>query len=112
MSHVDRRPAPVAEFGPTWHPHLPPVIRGRDVVDVALPGDGPDSDPPRCAACGRLLRDEASKVRRLGPVCARRLGGRTAARASPVTPHAAPIPQIPGQTALELVPMQPTLWSM
>lgn len=112
MSHVDRRPVATAVFGPTWHPHLPPVIRGRDVVDVALPGDGPELNAPRCAACGRLLRDEASKVRRLGPVCARRLGGRTAARASPVTPHAATIPHIPGQTALELQPFQPTLESL
>ncbi|MFE4671061.1 DUF6011 domain-containing protein [Streptomyces sp. NPDC056723] len=76
------------------------------------PGDGADADAPRCATCGRLLADPASKVRGLGPVCARRLGGRTAARASPAAPTTAPVPHIPGQTALPLQPFQPTLESL
>ncbi|MFD8771374.1 DUF6011 domain-containing protein [Streptomyces sp. NPDC059916] len=73
---------------------------------------GADADAPRCAACGRLLADPASKARGLGPHCARRLGGRRAARASPAAPTTAPVPHIPGQTALPLQPFQPTLESL
>lgn len=35
MPHVD--PRPCSEWAPIFHPHLPPVIRGREVVDVAPP---------------------------------------------------------------------------
>ncbi|WP_375803553.1 DUF6011 domain-containing protein [Streptomyces sp. A012304] len=58
--------------------------------------------------CGRPLRDPTSIARRLGPVCARRLNGTTPAIRAPATD---PQP-IPGQTALDLQPMQPTLWSL
>ncbi|MFF2502149.1 DUF6011 domain-containing protein [Streptomyces sp. NPDC058067] len=94
---------------PIYHPHLPPVIRGRRVVDVALPEP---SDAPRCRLCGRVLRSEGSRAVGLGPRCARRLSGRTAARASPAAPTATPVPHIPRQTALPLQPFQPTLESL
>ncbi|MFB7707955.1 DUF6011 domain-containing protein [Streptomyces sp. NPDC056105] len=85
---------------------------GTGERSVRAPGDGADADAPRCGACGRLLTDDASKDRGLGPRCFRRLGGRTAARASPAAPTTAPVPQIPGQTELPLQPFQPTLESL
>ncbi|MFF2650563.1 DUF6011 domain-containing protein [Streptomyces sp. NPDC058045] len=59
--------------------------------------------------CGRLLHDPVSRVRGLGPVCARRLHGQPAARPMPATPS---VDRIPGQTELPLIDHQPTLWSL
>ncbi|MFF1499719.1 DUF6011 domain-containing protein [Streptomyces sp. NPDC058316] len=73
----------------------------------ALPPDS-TAPPPRCAACRRLLRSQASRARGLGPHCARLLRGHTGAFTGL---PAADIP-IPGQTELLLRPMQPTLWSL
>ncbi|WP_353963261.1 DUF6011 domain-containing protein [Streptomyces sp. NBC_01549] len=75
------------------------------------PTAGRDADGPVTCVCGRLLRDPASRVRGLGPVCARRLQGRTAPRPSIASPTNRSEP-IPGQTELPLVEHQPTLWSI
>lgn len=63
----------------------------------------------RCAGGGRPLRVSRGLY---GPVCARRLGLTTTTRpqAAPRLDH--PADPIPGQTALPLTPMQPTLWSL
>lgn len=66
--------------------------------------------PVRCA-CGRLLADPVSRARGLGPVCAKRLQGRTARPPRITSPTTDPEP-IPGQTELQLVDHQPTLWSL
>lgn len=63
----------------------------------------------RCAACGRPLRRPSPSG--LGPVCARRL------QPAPARPHSirATEPAVvhcEGQTALDLQPMQPSLWSL
>lgn len=62
------------------------------------------TEAPRCGACKRRLKQPTPTG--LGPVCNRRLNG---------TPPTIPTPHTepgPGQTALELRPMQPTLWSL
>lgn len=59
------------------------------------------TSPVRCP-CGRLLRDPASVVRGVGPVCAKRLSGRTEPRTPLPAPILTPAPHIPGQTALPL----------
>ncbi|MGW0920156.1 DUF6011 domain-containing protein [Streptomyces sp. NPDC002755] len=56
--------------------------------------------------CGRTLRDPVSIARGLGPVCHRRLNGPPAVIRTPAAEIS------PGQTELELRPMQPTLWSL
>jgi hypothetical protein len=62
----------------------------------------------RCLACGRLLRRPSPTG--LGPVCARRLSPTTC---RPTVRAADPPPEIhPDQTALDLQPMQPSLWSL
>ncbi|MEU8829400.1 DUF6011 domain-containing protein [Streptomyces sp900116325] len=69
----------------------------------------PDSPalPPRCAACKRLLRSQASRARGLGPYCARALRGRTGPFVA--TPGIEPLP---GQLEFPLPPMQHELtWS-
>ncbi len=63
----------------------------------------------RCQACGRRLSRPSPSG--LGPVCARRLS------APPRRPPAiraveAAVEIHPDQTALELQPMQPSLWSL
>lgn len=68
----------------------------------------------RCALCGRLLADPASRARGLGPVCFRRSGGRPGPRALRPRPPGAPgvpVPEIPGQAELPLSPRQTSLWS-
>ncbi|WP_353962443.1 DUF6011 domain-containing protein [Streptomyces sp. NBC_01221] len=71
----------------------------------------PDSatPPPRCAACRRLLRSQASRARGLGPHCARLLRGRTGASVGLLAAE----PEIhPGQIEIPLPPMQHELtWS-
>lgn len=57
--------------------------------------------PVRCP-CGRLLRDPVSVTRGIGPVCERRLSGRTAPRAALPAPVLTPTPHAPGQTALDV----------
>ena len=62
----------------------------------------------RCLACGRPLRRPS--LSGLGPVCFRRLNpapARTPARAAEP-----PVEPIPGQTALDLIHHQPSLWSL
>ncbi|MFB7900277.1 hypothetical protein ACFC1B_28605 [Streptomyces xiamenensis] len=61
--------------------------------------------PARCRQCGRRLRRPARDG--LGPVCRRRT---TEVLLVPV-PDGTP-GHVPGQTALPLVPLQPTLWSL
>ncbi|MGW0837494.1 DUF6011 domain-containing protein [Streptomyces prunicolor] len=56
--------------------------------------------------CGKPLRDPISIARRMGPVCWRRLNGRTPR----ITTPTAEVGE--GQTALDLVEFQPTLWSV
>ncbi|MFI2078658.1 DUF6011 domain-containing protein [Streptomyces triculaminicus] len=67
---------------------------------------------PRCGLCGRVLTDQASRARGVGPVCARRSQSHTAARVPRSGPLFTPITDIPGQTELPLAPHQPTLWSL
>jgi len=69
--------------------------------------------------CGRWLSDPESIARNYGRVCAERLGisparrlGATSNRRPPATRTDPPVEPIPGQTALELQPMQPSLWSL
>jgi hypothetical protein len=72
----------------------------------------------RCLACGRPLRRPSPSG--FGPVCAERLGipappSRRAAtvRRPPAIRGTDTPPEIgPGQTALELIDHQPTLWSL
>ncbi|MGW6531416.1 DUF6011 domain-containing protein [Streptomyces venezuelae] len=70
-----------------------------------------DAEEPGRCVCGRLLADPVSRGRGLGPVCARRLQGRTARRSALPRPAVTPDP-IPGQTELPLTDHQPTLWSL
>jgi hypothetical protein len=67
--------------------------------------------------CGRWLTDPVSVARRYGKQCAERLGIAPVRPARPRRPRPAPRPDtppepIPGQVALELQPMQPSLWSL
>jgi len=73
-----------------------------------LPAD-PPPDPPVICPCGRLLRDPVSRARGLGPVCHRRLSGRTAPRVRKPAQASASQP-IPGQDELPLND-QLDLWS-
>lgn len=62
--------------------------------------------PARCRACGRRLARPARDG--LGPVCRRRTTDPVRLVAVPDgTPG-----HVPGQTALPLVPHQPSLWSL
>lgn len=56
------------------------------------------AEPVECA-CGKPLRDPVSRARGLGPVCWRKLHGRTHRRPRVVSPTAAPGP---GQDELPL----------
>ncbi|QQN79755.1 hypothetical protein [Streptomyces sp. XC 2026] len=62
--------------------------------------------PSRCRACSRPLRRPARDG--LGPVCRRRT---TAPVLLVPVPDGTP-GHVPGQTALPLVPHQPSLWSL
>ncbi|MET8978528.1 DUF6011 domain-containing protein [Streptomyces sp. NPDC004539] len=66
--------------------------------------------PVRCV-CGRLLADPVSRAAGLGPVCRRRLAGRTEPRVSIPRPNPGTEP-MDGQTELPLTDHQPTLWSL
>ena len=68
----------------------------------------PAVEEPVTCVCGRLLTDDLSRSRKLGPVCWRKLHGRTTSRPR-VTSPAAPVSA--GQDELPLEPLQPTLWS-
>lgn len=61
---------------------------------------------PTCRVCGRPLRTAASRTAGAGPVCRR-----ATTPTAPVLPDARPTPG-PGQTALALRPLQPSLWSL
>lgn len=82
-----------------------------------LSGTGPVSrrvpapaDAPSCRVCGRVLRSEASRARRVGPRCWRALTARTAIRV--VVPAQTAPDVIPGQTELPLPPIQSAItWS-
>ncbi|MDG4531649.1 DUF6011 domain-containing protein [Streptomyces sp. AV19] len=65
----------------------------------------------RCALCGRLLRDQASRVHGVGPVCARRSQSHSRPPVSRL--RRTPLPDLPspGQAELPLDPQQSTLWS-
>jgi hypothetical protein len=64
----------------------------------------------RCLACGRLLRRPS--LSGLGPVCFRRLNP-PPPRLPRLPAGGEVLPEIhPGQTALSLQPMQPSLWSL
>ncbi|WP_367134516.1 MULTISPECIES: DUF6011 domain-containing protein [Streptomyces] len=66
---------------------------------------------PRCRLCGRLIHDQASRARGVGPVCARRSQAHSGTPASLPTPRATHGPPIPSQTELPLTPHQPAFWS-
>ncbi|WP_425274709.1 DUF6011 domain-containing protein [Streptomyces viridosporus] len=75
------------------------------------------SKPRLCeGGCGRLLTDPVSIARRYGKRCAERLGitavSSGARRPRPVPRPDTPPEVHPDQTALELRPMQPSLWSL
>lgn len=118
MSPVDPRlwmaeapPVDAAEVAPLFRPHLPPVIRGRDVVDVALPE--PELMPAAVASGMEGVEKGAQRPRE-----ARTPSRRTASASAPRTPARrtaeppAPEPPIEGQTELPLTDHQPTLWSL
>lgn len=63
----------------------------------------------RCAACGRRLRRPSPSG--LGPVCFRRLNP-APARPAPARVAEPAVAHCDGQTALDLKPMQPSLWSL
>jgi hypothetical protein len=65
---------------------------------------------PRCLACSRPLASPEYRALHLGPTCARRTSDRTAHQTT-VRPGDVP-DVIPGQVALPLSPMQPSLWSL
>lgn len=63
--------------------------------------------------CGRWLTSPQAIALGYGPVCARRLGVVTVRSPRLVVRLDDPPPDpIPGQTALPLRPMQPTLWAL
>lgn len=64
-----------------------------------------------CRVCGRPLRSEASRTRGVGPVCARTTGAGLTGRGTRRDIDERPEPG-PGQTALDLHLLQPTLWSL
>lgn len=67
----------------------------------------PSATAPRCAACKRLLRSQASRALGLGPRCARALRGRTATSVA-----VSDVAHVPGQLEIPLPPMQHELtWS-
>lgn len=66
--------------------------------------------PVTCRVCGRRLRTATSQARGAGPVCW--AATRPPTPASVRIPAPAPADHIPGQAALPLQPMQPTLWSL
>ncbi|GAA4823908.1 hypothetical protein GCM10023220_67010 [Streptomyces ziwulingensis] len=74
----------------------------------------------KCAGgCGRWLSDPASLARGYGRLCAERRGIPVHTPRRPVRPRPpavrspdAPSEPIPGQEALPLQPMQPSLWSL
>jgi hypothetical protein len=110
MPHVDPRPG-ASEFGPTFRPHLPPVIRGRDVVDVELP----EQELMPVAVASGMERAEKGAQR---PSPGRTAHGGPAPAATPSTPARrtaeppAAEPPIEGQTQLPLTYRQVTLWSL
>ncbi|SCF50075.1 hypothetical protein GA0115257_123720 [Streptomyces sp. LcepLS] len=101
----------------------PPLMasrwRGRRVVSVWLPRDGPEAAPDggsggtggesgpgrRCGACGRLLRRYSASG--LGPVCERKLRQPRA-----TIPPPAPEQHIPGQTELPIDVQTALTWSL
>ncbi|MEV8417810.1 DUF6011 domain-containing protein [Streptomyces niveus] len=60
--------------------------------------------------CGRRLRTETSRARGAGPVCWR--ATRPPVHRPPTADLTAVPEPTPGQTELELQPIQPTLWSL
>lgn len=97
---------------PAWTsaPVDEPTYGGRPVTDVLLPGDQPPAK--RRCICGRPLSDPVSRARGLGPVCYRRLRGRTQHRTvAAAAPPAGPVPVTDGQDELPLTE-QPTLWNL
>ncbi|MEU1078187.1 DUF6011 domain-containing protein [Streptomyces sp. NPDC005878] len=64
---------------------------------------------PRCADCGRRLRDPASIARGRGPTCYRAAGGQPDPRPDHF-PAPAPSHHIPGQTEIPIPDQQPALW--
>ncbi|MDT0608803.1 hypothetical protein [Streptomyces lancefieldiae] len=63
----------------------------------------------RCAACGRPLHRPSPSG--LCPVCARRLQP-TPARPRTIRAAEPAVEHCDGQTALDLEPMQPSLWAL
>ena len=62
--------------------------------------------------CGRWLTSPDAVALGYGPVCERRRNARPLPVPAARTPTAAPVPEIPGQTELPLIPFQPTLHSL
>ncbi|MGW2739086.1 hypothetical protein ACWC4D_33415 [Streptomyces sp. NPDC001288] len=63
--------------------------------------------PLKCRECHRRLKQPTPTG--YGPVCERRINGR---HKTPTIPAPSAVEIHPGQTALDLQPMQPTLWSL
>ncbi|MFI9598881.1 hypothetical protein ACIHCX_03200 [Streptomyces sp. NPDC052043] len=64
----------------------------------------------KCAGCGRPLKRPSPTG--FGPVCWRRLNGRPARQPAPTPDLGAPVPHVDGQTEIDLIHHQPTLWSL